>query len=89
MTLDVQMSPKYPLFISNGVAPCATADPEVFFPHKGANGNNINMAKRICQTCPYIHPCLEWALDNKESGIWGGTTETQRKKMKKHRRSLI
>lgn len=86
MPLDVQMSKIYPLFISHGVAPCSTADPEVFFPQKGSNGNNIKLAKKVCQSCPYVSPCLEWALVYKESGIWGGTTETERKKIRKEKK---
>ena len=88
MTLDVQISKKYPLFISNGVASCATADPEVFFPLKGSNGTNVKTAKRICKSCPYVTSCLEWAITNKESGIWGGTTESERKRMLRNRKKI-
>ena len=37
-------------------------------------------AKRICQTCPVLQPCLEYALATREQyGIWGGMTEVERK----------
>ena len=86
MPLDLQISKNYPLFISQGLAPCSTADPEVFFPQRGSNGNNIKLAKKVCQSCPYISPCLEWALVHKESGIWGKTTETERKRISRLRK---
>lgn len=38
-------------------------------------------AKAICGECPYKARCLEFALKNHEQGIWGGTTERDRKKL--------
>jgi WhiB family redox-sensing transcriptional regulator len=58
-----------------GEAVCATADPEEWFPAKGVSAHR---AKRICQTCPVIDECLQYALDNSLTGIWGGTSHSQR-----------
>ncbi len=39
-------------------------------------------AKAICQVCPVQSSCVEYALDIREPyGIWGGTTETDRKEL--------
>lgn len=38
-------------------------------------------AKGVCLTCPVAQDCLEWALANNEAGIWGGTSEKQRRDM--------
>ena len=35
-------------------------------------------ARKLCRGCPVQTECLTWALENKEAGIWGGTTEPQR-----------
>ena len=35
--------------------------------------------QRLCDTCPVQGDCLAYALIKRESGIWGGTTEAQRK----------
>jgi WhiB family redox-sensing transcriptional regulator len=36
-------------------------------------------AKAICNTpCPVKQECLHEAIRNKEYGVWGGTTETER-----------
>lgn len=35
-------------------------------------------AKAICATCEVREPCLQWAMDNEEHGVWGGTTATER-----------
>lgn len=39
-------------------------------------------AKKFCDECPVIEQCLDEALANKEKeGIWGGTTENERKRL--------
>jgi WhiB family redox-sensing transcriptional regulator len=35
-------------------------------------------------TCPVAEPCLEYALEtNQRAGIWGGTTEEERKSLRR------
>lgn len=36
-------------------------------------------AKKICSQCPVRLICLADALRRRESGVWGGTTEDERK----------
>jgi WhiB family redox-sensing transcriptional regulator len=38
-------------------------------------------AVKICQQCPIIDKCREYAIKNNEIGVWGGTTEKQRRKL--------
>jgi WhiB family transcriptional regulator, redox-sensing transcriptional regulator len=39
-------------------------------------------AKKICQQCPVMQECREWALEHKESyGVWGGLSEGERDKI--------
>ena len=88
MALDVDISRNYPVFEDHGVPPCATTDPEIFFPEKGAKGSStyiVSAARRMCAGCPYKQPCLEWAVEHDEMGIWGGTTAKERRV---HRRAL-
>jgi WhiB family transcriptional regulator, redox-sensing transcriptional regulator len=61
-------------------AACRDADPELFFPLGTTDANllQIDAAKRICRTCPVREPCLRWALDSGDAGVWGGTTEQER-----------
>lgn len=41
-----------------------------------------NVADRMCATCPVVRECLLFALVNKDvNGVWGYTTESQRKQM--------
>jgi WhiB family redox-sensing transcriptional regulator len=65
---------------------CRDSDPDVFFP-VGSTGTaleQIATAKRICRACHAAEECLEFALaTNQEAGIWGGTTEEERRKLRK------
>jgi WhiB family redox-sensing transcriptional regulator len=61
---------------------CAQTDPEAFFPEKGGSTRD---AKKICASCEVRAPCLEYALQNDERfGIWGGLSERERRKLRKH-----
>lgn len=40
-------------------------------------------AKAICRQCPIQVACLTHALKNTEFGVWGGTTELERKELLK------
>lgn len=64
--------------------PCADS-PEVFFPSKGASPK---AAKAICAGCDIRDKCLEEALSGPFdlSGVWGGTTEEERRKIRRGRR---
>lgn len=35
--------------------------------------------RRMCLTCPEVHTCREWAINNEEYGFWGGMTATERR----------
>lgn len=63
---------------------CSRTDPEAFYPEgKGASTAD---AKRVCNRCPVIAECLQWALDTDEvHGVWGGLSQRQRTKLRRER----
>ena len=66
-------------------AACRDADPELFFPvgTAGPAQHQIREARRICRGCPARAPCLAWALHHGiTDGVWGGTTEEQRRALR-------
>ena len=67
-------------------AACRDTDPDLFVP-VGTTGpalDQIDAAKRVCQACDAQTQCLEFALaTNQESGIWGGTSEDERRKLRR------
>ena len=63
-------------------AACRDADPDLFFPigTTGAALRQIEEAKRICRRCPEQIQCLAWALEHGVAdGVWGGTTQDERR----------
>ena len=64
---------------------CAQTDPEAFFPEKGGNAGVTKIAIQICNSCRFKNPCLEYALLTFPQGIWGGTTERQRRVLRKQK----
>jgi hypothetical protein len=89
----------YPNFTEHGAPPCSETFPDAFFTEEKnetrvmRNGKERvqtwarydyeKEAKAICAECPYKARCLEYAINNHEQGIWGGTTERQRNVLRK------
>jgi WhiB family transcriptional regulator, redox-sensing transcriptional regulator len=65
---------------------CRDTNPDLFFP-VGTTGQalvQIDQAKQVCRACPVQADCLEFALStNQDSGIWGGTSEEERRKLRR------
>lgn len=71
-----------------GAPPCSETDPEAFFPQDiegkiTAIYYNEHGAKQVCSTCVYKIDCMIFAIKNGEVGIWGGTTDGQRRNIKR------
>ena len=64
---------------------CRDEPPALFFP---SDGVGVEVARRICETCPVKEPCLEYALRNRiDHGVWGGASERERRRILRQRRS--
>jgi len=81
---------------------CVGRDVRMWFPHAERTergdfstqykkaGEHTIAAKAICGECPQQIPCLNYALYYEAFGIWGGTTERERKLLrKKHNIQMI
>jgi WhiB family redox-sensing transcriptional regulator len=69
-------------------ASCRDADPTLFFPvgTTGAALDQIAAAKSVCDACDAKDLCLEFALNtNQDSGVWGGTSEEERRQIRRER----
>ncbi|MGH3468908.1 MAG: WhiB family transcriptional regulator [Thermocrispum sp.] len=65
---------------------CAQTDPELFFPERGQI-DVLRAAKRVCAECPLQVECREYAIQRGEPfGVWGGTTERERRRIRTERR---
>jgi len=62
-------------------AECRGLDPELFHPpgREDAIERALAEARTICRRCDVQAECLAFALNGRESGIWAGTSERQRR----------
>lgn len=81
----------YPDFVEYGAPPCSESDPDSFFSLESLESSMRRQpaypyereAKMICSSCPYQMRCLEYAIKHpEEQGIWGGTTEYERRRIR-------
>lgn len=59
-------------------AACASVNPDMFF---DSHYRMVYLAKKICEQCPLIEACAEYAINNPamaEYGVWGGMSERER-----------
>ncbi len=80
---------KAPWFF-DGSQPCTMLSTEAFYPDdedpvvKMRKTQKAKEAlKPLCDSCALSAPCLEWAIVNNEYGIWAGTTEADRKRLRR------
>ncbi len=67
-------------------AKCRGVDPSEFFP---SDGTGVDRAQRVCTGCSVRQECLEYALEHRiEHGVWGGTSERERRRILRARRQL-
>jgi hypothetical protein len=77
---------KAPFF--DGTQPCREIGPDLFFAEDNSEAEKLKaLVKPICGKCQFNSECLEWALVNNELGIWAGTTDLDRQRLKRKNRS--
>lgn len=64
---------------------CAEVGGDFWFPDKADTSNEMYLARSICGSCTHKTECLEWAVENEHFGIWGGTNEQMRVRIRKGR----
>ncbi len=67
---------------------CRDKDPDLWFPDHDerttAYGEQADEAIKICNVCPVKDKCLEYGLEYETYGVWGGTTPSMRREMRKN-----
>lgn len=65
-------------------AACSGYPNSLFFPTTETSASRVERAVSICKVCPVTEECLEYAFEtNQRAGIWGGTTEDERKSLRR------
>lgn len=62
---------------TDGTQKCRLS-PDAFF----GGRSEERAAKALCRECPFLRKCLAEAMQDDIPGVWGGTTQAERKKMK-------
>ena len=62
---------------------CEGTDNDMWFPYKQGEYKEMQLLSRICNGCPAKAECLEYALEWNVDGYWAGTTDRQRKLMRR------
>jgi WhiB family redox-sensing transcriptional regulator len=67
-------------------AACKSTAADLFFPTGRTPGasEQVRAAKSVCRQCEVRATCLLYALEtNQDAGIWGGTSEDERRKLRR------
>jgi len=69
---------------------CQGVETDLFFPAGELSEEPVQQAaaaKAVCARCPVREACLEYALETDQPfGVWGGTTEAERRSIRRRRR---
>jgi len=73
------MRQQLPSLVTRPALPCATVDPDTFFPDRGDNAG-VEAARGVCRSgCPAFDGCLEYVLARPGLlGVWAATTPDER-----------
>lgn len=56
-----------------------TADPDLWFPvSEQRRLTEVQQALALCNRCPLVDACRDWAIEHRVIGIWGATTTVER-----------
>lgn len=68
---------------------CKDIDTDLFYSERNREPENLDLIRIMCKRCPEAKDCLEWAIHNERFGVWAGTTEHQRKLIRRQRRIIL
>ena len=55
-----------------------------FFPAP-SHYEQVQAAREVCERCPLIEPCREYGVTHGVDGGWGGTSDSERQRIRKQR----
>lgn len=66
-----------------GQAACRGAPAAVFYADRGDARRVQRVMGGLCDRCPVRWPCLAHGVAHREPGVWGGTTEQDRSRLRR------
>ena len=71
--------PTYPAF--TGTEGCATIGSEQFCTEE-RDYTHYETLRNVCNACPLLVSCFNWALHNEDFHFWGGSSAIERKRIR-------
>lgn len=65
-----------------GEAKCAEIGDHIFFAKRDEPTTWTIRAKKVCLSCPLLEKCRDYAIQNAVAGVWGGTTQHERERIR-------
>jgi hypothetical protein len=67
-----------------GQAACLFTDTDSFYPEGAGDASATNkVLVKICNNCPIVSECAEYAINNEQHGFWGGLSPRDRSDIRK------
>lgn len=67
-------------------AACKFTDTDSFYPESAGEATVINkVLVRICNDCPIVNECAEYAIHNEQHGFWGALSPRARAGIRKRK----
>ena len=67
-------------------AACLFTDTESFYPEGAGDALATNkVLVKICNGCPLVSECADYAIHNEQHGFWGGLSPSDRANIRKRR----
>ena len=81
--MPVMFEPE-PAWMADGVCRRNRIPVDVFFPaaESGTQQRLQRDAISICRSCPVVEQCRDYAIEHHLVGVWGATTERQRRHLR-------
>jgi WhiB family redox-sensing transcriptional regulator len=89
MTSNNKIFSNMPDFTGAFCADLQGEDKDIFTPDNDDPDVKLKTAaaQAICHSgCPLINECFDWAMSHNEVGIWAGTTDRQRRALRREQR---
>lgn len=74
----------YPVW--DGTPACSGTETDLWFPIENSKAYaNKTLLQRTCKRCPVQMQCAEYSIHNDVQGYWAGTSDEQRRKIRRAR----
>lgn len=86
----MELNFEYKDYPFDGTQLCNESNSDLFFPEEYLDPKKLMAARELCNSCPLVSACLEYAVSTPWlDGIWAATTPRQRSRIRSQRNSRL